>query len=106
MTIEQIAVVDFISIAEELNEVVLSISDHLEWEGNDEHLLLFQEKLNKYLAFIESGEILESYPKAKGKNVVITLVCKFPLSEKARKVFDCAVSIVDDAGFQLKFQQL
>lgn len=106
MTIEQIDVVDFISIDEKSNEVVLSISDHLEWEGNDEHLLLFQEKLNKYLAFIESGEILESYPKAEGKNVLISLVCKFPLNEKAKKVFDSAVSIVDGAGFRLMFQQM
>ena len=45
------------------------------WDDS-EHLLLLQEKLNSYLAFIESGEIYESYPRAMGRQLVIDLVLK------------------------------
>ncbi|WP_342315746.1 DUF6572 domain-containing protein [Lysobacter sp. FW306-1B-D06B] len=49
--------------------VVLGIADHLPWEsGEDEqHLLLLQEKINRYLAFIESGEMVVAFPAAVGK---------------------------------------
>ena len=62
MTIDQTGVVDFIGI-DTAGNVRLTISDHLEWDVNTkEHLFQLQEKLNCYLAFVESGEILETYP--------------------------------------------
>lgn len=77
MSIVETKVVDIIAVPEwEPDNVVLVITDHLEWgdkaqEG--EHLLLLQEKINTYIAFIESGELLESYPPAKGKNPKIRI---------------------------------
>jgi len=43
--------------------------------------MLFQTKLNHYLAFVESGEILESYPGAKGRPILFSAVFKFPPDE-------------------------
>lgn len=106
MTIEQANVVDFISFDEAENEVVLTISDHLEWGGDTkEHLLLLQEKINSYLRFIESGELLESYPKANGRNAVINIIGKYPLNEEAKGFIDQVKSIVGDAGMALKFEE-
>lgn len=106
MSIEQTDVVDFISINEAANEVVLTISDHLEWDGDTkDHLLLLQEKINSYLRFIESGELLESYPKANGRNAVINIIGKYPLNEKAKGFIDQVKSIVDDAGMALRFEE-
>ncbi len=65
MSIEQTDLVDIISIDRMTGEVILTISDHLDWSDCGAHLLLLQSKLNRYLAFVESGEILQSYPKAK-----------------------------------------
>lgn len=101
MTIEQIKVVDVISIDPSTDEVVMTISDHLDWTDPDEHLLLLQEKLNSYLAFIESGELLRSYPKAKGKAVLIDVVFKFPLVQGAIEFIEKATLIFGDAGFTL-----
>ena len=53
----------------EPDNVVLIISDHLEWGGKaeqGEHLQLLQDKLNTYVAFIESGEIYTEIPNALG----------------------------------------
>jgi hypothetical protein len=67
VTVEQLDVVDFAAIDPKTDEVLLVITDHLEWTGEDqpdkEHMLILQEKINRYLAFIESGEIYESYQK-------------------------------------------
>jgi hypothetical protein len=53
MSVDQTNIVDFISINSSGN-VVLTISDHLEWDNEGRHIYILQEKLNKYLAFIES----------------------------------------------------
>ena len=55
-------------------DVILTISDHLDWSDSSSHQLLLQVKMNRYLAFIESGEIEQSYPSAKGRAVVIEVV--------------------------------
>jgi hypothetical protein len=45
MSIENKKVVDFISINKN-EKVVLTISDHLQWDEKNEHLLKLQEKIN------------------------------------------------------------
>jgi hypothetical protein len=54
---------------------MLTISDHLVW--GDEHLYMLQEKINKYIDFIESGDIYEKYEQAVGKKFVIELIYRF-----------------------------
>jgi len=104
MSIEQTSTVDFVSVDQTSNDLVLTISDHLAWdEGEGEHLLLLQEKLNAYLRFIESGEVVEKFPEARGRNLVINVVGKFPLSEQANLFFEKATAAIQAAGFTLKF---
>ena len=73
MSVEQTNVVDFISTSKDGHEVILTVSDHLEWDAENKHLFLLQEKLNSYLRFIESGEIFDTYPNAKGKRIAIQI---------------------------------
>ena len=88
MSVEQIDRVDLIGVELDSGDVVLTISDHLDWKESDEsHLLLLQEKINTYLSFVESGEILESYPSAEDRNVIISVVGKYPLSALAQEFF-------------------
>src|SRR5687767_9058489 len=77
MSVEQAKIVDVISIDPHTNEVILTISDHLEWDSDSFHLELLQDKLNAYLSFIKSGEINQSYPKAIGRRVVISIIAKY-----------------------------
>lgn len=84
MAIDNARVVDFISIDPATDKVVLTIADHLEWDKNtDEHSRLLREKLNAYVEFIESGGLLKKYPKAKGREVIVEVVGKYPLNEGA-----------------------
>ncbi|WP_440411885.1 DUF6572 domain-containing protein [Neorhizobium petrolearium] len=103
MTIEQLDVIDFITIDHATGDFWLSISDHLPWEdGENEHLFLLQEKINSYLRFIESGEILKKYPEARQKKLVINIGHKYPLSENAIRFIAAARSAIENAGFVLR----
>lgn len=73
MSVEDKNVIDFISLDREEKEVMLTISDHLEWDDENEHLLILRDKLNSYLAAIEGGDLYIKYPKALNKNICIRI---------------------------------
>ena len=103
MTIDQSEVIDIIGFDEV--SATLVISDHLEWDQENEKLLLLQEKLNKYLAFIESGELLEKYPEAEGKEVELQLVSKYvPNTELAKHFLSKVSEVISGAGFQFSHE--
>ncbi len=104
MSIEQTKVIDFIGTDNKTGNINLGVSDHLDWKDpKNEHLLILQEKINTYLAFIESGQLYEEYPSAKGKRVIIRVIGKYPLSEEAKKFYKKSSEIVAKAGFELRF---
>ncbi|HPK29581.1 MAG TPA: hypothetical protein PK979_00885 [Bacteroidales bacterium] len=70
MSVENRMIIDFIS--EKEDNVILTISDHLEWDEENEHIFLLQEKINDYLIAIESGQL--------NKNIQIRLVRKLLLA--------------------------
>jgi hypothetical protein len=77
VSVEQTDVVDLLGIDRETGHVVLTISDHLDWSDSVGHQTILQKKLNTYLAFVESGEILGQYPDAKDRPVAFRWYSKF-----------------------------
>jgi hypothetical protein len=74
VSVEQTDVVDILGIDRETGQVVLTISDHLDWSDSLGRQTILQKKLNTYLAFVESGEILsKQYPKAKNSPVAFVV---------------------------------
>ena len=76
MSIDQRNVIDFIGTRHTDGRCTLTISDHLPCD-DPEHILKLQDKLNDYLAYIESGEIYKVRPDAKGREIEIEVVCKY-----------------------------
>ena len=99
-------VIDMIGTQEASGEVVLTISDHLEWDEANEHLLQLQEKINRYLAFIEAGELPEKYPASVGKKVRIQVFCKYAPSFDGERLLDRARETVEGAGFLFSWRVL
>jgi hypothetical protein len=106
MSVKESGVVDAIGVEKGSDAVVLTISDHLEWDHDNEHLLTLQDKINRHLAFIESGELLEKYPDAAGRPVRIDVVCKYAPSETALTFFSRAEAAIRDAGFSFGWRVL
>jgi hypothetical protein len=76
MSLDKLQVVDFVGTDIHTDEVVLSLLDEREWSDRG-HLLALQTKINAYFAFIESGQLLEDYPAAKGRAVRIDVICRY-----------------------------
>lgn len=105
MTIEQLDIVDFILVEPE-GDTVLTVSDHLAWEDEKEHLRHLQEKLNAYVRFIQSGEIYEKWPDAVGKPVLIEVVVKHPVPRESLWFFEKATAALMGAGYKFRVRAL
>ena len=103
MSIEQTNVVDAIGL-EGKDMVVLTIIDAFEWDKTKKHLLLLQDKINAYLRFIESGEILVSYPESRGKKVMISLMALHSHDKEAAIFLDRTRGTLENAGYGFRFQ--
>ncbi|QQR60570.1 hypothetical protein IPH19_04135 [Candidatus Uhrbacteria bacterium] len=104
MSVEQEKIVDFIGDNEAANEVVLFITDHLPWDDSaNEHLNLLQKKINKYIAFIESGELVQLRPSAVSKKKVIEVQTKYENSDIANSFYKHAKERMDGSGIELRF---
>jgi len=104
MSVEQSDVIDVISIDKTTGHVILTISDHLEWSDSVQHQMILQAKFNKYLAFVESGEILEGYPDAKHGPVAFKVVFKYKPDQEGWKFLDRAKKVIESAGFTLRHE--
>ena len=104
MSVDNLESIDFISTSPE-GDIVLTISDHLVW-GDDEHLYMLQEKINKYIDFIESGDIYEKYEQAVGKKFVIELIYRFDPFVSDLKFLDKIKNFLSGIGIKFQFSKL
>jgi hypothetical protein len=109
MAIDQTNVVDFIGIDPNGDEALLVISDHLEWDMSKkedrEHMYLLQEKINSYLRFVESGQIVTSYPQSKDKRIVIRVVAKYDMNSGGQRFFKKIQQALSASGYELTFER-
>lgn len=102
MSVENVTVIDFASVDKNGN-AVLTISDHLKWDDDNEHLLILQNKINAYLSAIEAGNFYEDYPDAKGKNIIINVVAKYKPNKNAEYFLERTKEVLQSAGYSFKF---
>ena len=84
--------------------VHLTIADALEWDAD--HLRLLQEKLNAYLAFVESGELYSAYPSAADRPVVLDLRLRHRPDAEATRFLEQACALIGKAAFALHYGPL
>jgi hypothetical protein len=86
------------------DEVRLVVFDHLSWDNPEEHARMLQEKLNAYVAFVESGRIFDVVRASVKKGVRIAVVLKaihLPRTLSAQQSLSAVADFV--AGFGLGF---
>jgi hypothetical protein len=103
MSVDQFDVVDVASV-NDAGEMVLTISDHLDWSDTIEHQTTLQKKFNSYLAFVEGGEMLQKYPDAKTRPVVFSVIFKFRPDQEGFLFLNRARQVIESAGFSLRHE--
>jgi hypothetical protein len=83
MSLDKLDVVDAVGTEKNSDTVVLNLLDEWDWDDERGHLFALQDKLNAYLAFVETGQIYEDYPTAAGKSLRIDIISRYPVPEAA-----------------------
>jgi len=104
LSVEQPHVVDIISTDTKTGHVVLAISDHLDWSNSVEHQTTLQAKFNKYLAFIESGELLTRYPGARNRPVAIKVWFRCTPDEEGQRFLARAKEVIEATGLSPRYE--
>jgi hypothetical protein len=104
VSVEQLDVVDVVSIDKNTGHVILTISDHLDWSNGVEHQTILQAKFNRYLAFVESGELLVRYPDARDRLVAIRVVFKYKPDQEGCRFLARVKEVIESAGFSLRHE--
>jgi hypothetical protein len=77
MSIEDPDLIDAIGIDGETGDVILSICDHLEWQGlHEKHAALLGEKIRHYIKFIMSGQLAGESSNGTDQHIRIEIVQK------------------------------
>ncbi|GIQ61377.1 hypothetical protein Flavo103_45120 [Flavobacterium collinsii] len=105
MSVEDKTVIDIIT-TDKQGILVLTISDHLEWDDENEHLLLLQDKINSYLDFIENGQLAESYPDKADKTIMIQIVFKYQPNKTAEEFLAIVERFLNEKGYAFDFYKL
>lgn len=101
MTVENADVVDFVAYDEGSQIVRLVITDHLDWDDELTHLYALQEKVNKYLAFVESGELAEQFPHFASRPVHIDVeFLHQPTTHACTHFLEKAERVIRSAGME------
>lgn len=105
MNVHKSDIIDAIGIDRESDWVVLTLVDAEPWNVSyQDHLRLLQDKINKYLQFIEQGELANTYPAAKNKSIKIDIVFKHVPNDQAKECLRNAKLAVEKAGYLLSYQ--
>jgi hypothetical protein len=106
VTVENPSGIDGMGIDKVSGEIVLTVSDHLAWSEDNEHLETLQAKLNSYLEFIQSGQVYEESRKDPGTPVRIDVVGKYAVPDSVQWFFEKVDEIADQVGATVTYQQI
>jgi Family of unknown function (DUF6572) len=104
VTLAEPGQVDAIALNRDSGVVSLTILDPWDWDNEANHLSALSEKINRYLGFVESGELTEAYPRASGRNVEILVVGRYPLPQIGSRLLEHAAVVARDYGVALRFE--
>ncbi len=104
MSVENTNTIDFVSLQE--NRLILTISDHLEWDKKMKHIFLLQEKINAYLMALESGQVFNLYPESMDKVIVVSLVLKYEPNEVGKSFLSKVNDVLLNAGYNFEYTVL
>jgi hypothetical protein len=104
MAVDQPDLIDMMSFDKNNGDVVLTISDHLDWSDTSEHQRILQNKFNSYLTFVESGELLKRSSEAMGQRVIFRVVFKYRPDSEGMLFLDRAREVIELAGFTLRHE--
>ncbi len=104
MSLKEANKVDAMGLESATGHAVLTIADSWNWTDEHGHLLALQEKLNAYFQFIESGQVWDSYPAGKDKQLRINVVFRFAPPAVATEFLARAADVASELDVLVSYE--
>lgn len=92
LNIERTNTIDGIAYNEKDLKLVLLLADGMDWHDEKNHLLLLQEKINNYIAYIEGKQYLQKYSNV--EQIEIQIKFLFKETDNCRKFLEQVEKII------------
>jgi hypothetical protein len=105
--VENPEIIDLITLDPRSGEVVLRIVERRPWGSDPKQLAQFDEKLNRYLAYVLDGFLVRHYPQYAGKPVRIEIACvEPPTDERVLRFFEGVEMVCEsnDIGLSMRVE--
>lgn len=106
MTIENPNTVDGLGISKLDGKVVMTISDHLDWNDLQAHIKILASKLEAYIAFSSSGDLEQTIIDARNREKRIELIHEYPPTPKAVEYLTSISDQLDSIGMEFTYSSL
>lgn len=108
MSIEDVNKIDIFTLTDEgifPPQAIMVITDHLDWVIDvKEHLFKLQEKINSYIAAVESEEIYNHFPNARGRNIVFKIFFQHAMPEESVEFLAKVKDVLSPMNIQLQYE--
>lgn len=102
MSLRDVDVIDYIGINILFKQVYVGIFDDLDWQDEPLHQELLTKKIDHYSRYIRSGQLLSSYPKVRGYEVIVEYVSMHAMSPSANAFWKTREQLIRAAGFGVR----
>ena len=107
MAIDNVNVIDGMALNKENNALVLLLTDHLSWTGENalsefDHLNLLQDKINAYISYLESRQYVETYSAEQINFAVIEIHFKYAVTENCEKFLNEVQNQIGQLGIKIE----
>lgn len=100
MSLRDVEVIDYIGVNILFKRVYVGLFDDLDWRDEKEHQDLLTKKIDRYIRYIRSGQLLLSYPKVRGYEIVVEYVSMHPMTSSGVEFWKSRERVLADAGYK------
>jgi hypothetical protein len=76
------SIIDLVTYDPKTEEIAVIMHEYRPWSVDPAHMDELTQKINNYVHFVESGELVAKFPQAAGKSVRLQLDCSQPPLEE------------------------
>lgn len=106
-TVQDVDKIDLITYSKSENIVTLVMIEYRKWgEDHGQMYVELSEKFNNYLAFIESGQLHEEYPKEESYSIKIELLSEYEPTGFGKKVISTMNEYLENYGYIFEFRMV
>ena len=104
MSITDPSKIDALGVDKRTGDVVLTITDHLDWDAPASHLAALEAKVNAYIEFSMGDQMLEIAPDAADRRIVINLVQRVDPPDEIVQILERLKRQLRDGGFGFRWE--